>query len=794
MAATLVAAVPTAAPAAAEQGDITTFTDVDGEVDEPTDLVVAPDGTVWFTSHANDLIGRLDPGTGEITTFGASEFNIEGPNHLAVTDDGIVWFTNEDNDRIGRLDPDTGVVNVFEDARFRDPGGITAGPDGNVWFTAPTTTGSYPTPGWIGRITPSGQITLVPLPGGRQASRGIVLGPDQRLWFVIDEVAINSRNLGALDPDTLVTAVYGTNHPGPEDLTVGADGNIWYVYQQVHFGGEVTHWLDRLSLDTFTVDVHRDYFHDRGANVAIAPGPDLSMWFVNGGSWSQPTDTRVGRSSLAAGGRTTSWDDPGESLESRPDIAAAPDGSVWYTSPSLDRIARVDTAGPDVSITKSRDESSVVAGHDIHYHVTVTNSGTEPLTNVTLDDANAPACAGPVGDLAVGQAVTVDCAFTTGVGQSGTYPNVATVDTDQTGPVDSNQVTTRVDRHPSVAVSLAARDAEVVQGEAIHYRATVTNTGDIPLTGVATTGAGSTDCTRSIGGLAVGEDVVVECERPTAPGDVGTVITTMEVDTAETTPVTSNQVSVQVGTERSVAIAQVADAASVPAGDAITYHVTVTNTGDIPLRQVAEIDGPDSVQVSEIGTLVPDQQVTVDRSYPTAAADLGTFTNVATVIARNLAPQSTDELAVEVTIPPAGFVDVPDGAFYADGADWAAFFEVLPGYGDGTYRADKAIDRARLVSALWRMMDRPEGAPHAHFTDVRWTQWFKPALDWAVDEGLFNGASRYFRPKRAMTRAEVVRRVWQMVGAPTDEAPHGYPDVPAGAGYWCVTPRAHSGR
>ena len=42
----------------------------------------------------------------------------------------------------------------------------------------------------------------------------------------------------------------------------------------------------------------------------------------------------------------------------------------------------------------------------------------------------------------------------------------------------------------------------------------------------------------------------------------------------------------------------------------------------------------------------------------------------------------------------------------------------------------------------------------------------------------------------------MVRRVWQMVGAPTDEAPHGYPDVPAGAGYspavdWAPSAQPH---
>src|SRR5260221_6153746 len=54
--------------------------------------------------------------------------------------------------------------------------GITAGPDGNLWFTDSA--------GAIGRITPSGSITLFPVPASRP--EGSTAGPDCNLWFTDD--------------------------------------------------------------------------------------------------------------------------------------------------------------------------------------------------------------------------------------------------------------------------------------------------------------------------------------------------------------------------------------------------------------------------------------------------------------------------------------------------------------------------------------------------------------------------------------------------------------------------------
>ncbi|MGB7587935.1 MAG: hypothetical protein WBM00_04425, partial [Solirubrobacterales bacterium] len=57
------------------------------------------------------------------------------------------------------------------------PFGITAGPDGNVWFTE-----NWPEAHKIGRITPDGQITEFSLSSAANLD-SITTGPDGNLWF-----------------------------------------------------------------------------------------------------------------------------------------------------------------------------------------------------------------------------------------------------------------------------------------------------------------------------------------------------------------------------------------------------------------------------------------------------------------------------------------------------------------------------------------------------------------------------------------------------------------------------------
>lgn len=103
-------------------------------------------------------------------------------------------------------------------------------------------------------------------------------------------------------------------------------------------------------------------------------------------------------------------------------------------------VATTAIATPALSVSTTADETSVVAGQPIHLHATVTNTGQVPLTGVTITDANAPGCAGTVGNLAVGASVTRDCTVTTSVANIPTFTNTAGADSNETAPVTSAPV------------------------------------------------------------------------------------------------------------------------------------------------------------------------------------------------------------------------------------------------------------------------------------------------------------------------------------------------------------------
>src|SRR5205823_11684927 len=81
--------------------------------------------------------------------------------------------------RIGRITP-TGAVTEFQLNAGFNTEGITAGPDGALWYTR-FSNPQFPYPGFIGRITTSGVVTEVPSDGIGDPL-GIATGPDGNLW------------------------------------------------------------------------------------------------------------------------------------------------------------------------------------------------------------------------------------------------------------------------------------------------------------------------------------------------------------------------------------------------------------------------------------------------------------------------------------------------------------------------------------------------------------------------------------------------------------------------------------
>ncbi len=105
---------------------------------------------------------------------------------------------------------------------------ITAGSDGNLWFTLDDTSeGSE-----IGRITPSGAIIRgSPLPGSDYVTMsGITAGPDGNLWFTYQDWNTNESAIGRITTSGVITLFpTPTANSGSSDITTGPDGNLWFT-------------------------------------------------------------------------------------------------------------------------------------------------------------------------------------------------------------------------------------------------------------------------------------------------------------------------------------------------------------------------------------------------------------------------------------------------------------------------------------------------------------------------------------------------------------------------------------
>ena len=77
-------------------------------------------------------------------------------NGITAGPDGNLWFTETNANKIGKISPATGVVTEFNiPTANAGPHGITYSPDGNLWFTE--------TSGNIGKISTDGKITEYPV-------------------------------------------------------------------------------------------------------------------------------------------------------------------------------------------------------------------------------------------------------------------------------------------------------------------------------------------------------------------------------------------------------------------------------------------------------------------------------------------------------------------------------------------------------------------------------------------------------------------------------------------------------
>jgi virginiamycin B lyase len=158
----------------------------------PHGVIQGPDGAAWLTDGGQNAIVRVDPATEQVKVWRLPDETGHSNLNTGVFDkDGIYWFTGQ-NGFYGRLDPESGDVKVWKAPRGRGPYGITATPDGDVYYAS--LAGSH-----IARIDKAtGEARVIEPPTKGQGARRVWSDSKGRIW--VSEW--NAGQLGLYDPKT----------------------------------------------------------------------------------------------------------------------------------------------------------------------------------------------------------------------------------------------------------------------------------------------------------------------------------------------------------------------------------------------------------------------------------------------------------------------------------------------------------------------------------------------------------------------------------------------------------------
>jgi streptogramin lyase len=291
----------------------------------PDQIAAGPDGNLWFTESGGSQIGRITP-TGQLTEYSVPTAD-GAPEGIAAGPDGNLWFTDEG---IARITPAGQITEYPIPTADGNPGEIVAGPDDNLWFTDDD---------GIGRITLSGQITQYALPSPDFAV-GITAEPDGDVWFTdVGSNAIGRITTGSgfTRPGQVTEYPIPTPDSGPNKITAGPDGNAWFTevndetvgassqIGRITPAGQITEY----RIPTALADP-----------VGIAAGADGNLWFAESGG------EQIGR--ITPVGQITEYRIP-TAVPDPLGIAAGPDGNVWFTEYHVGNIGRILTGAPAAS-------------------------------------------------------------------------------------------------------------------------------------------------------------------------------------------------------------------------------------------------------------------------------------------------------------------------------------------------------------------------------------------------------------------------------------------------------------
>jgi virginiamycin B lyase len=315
------------------------------------------DGNLWFTELNRHALGRITPG-GTVTEFSLAAGS--GPSDITSGPGGLLYFTEPGVGRVGRINPLAGSdaairaslaqSAVVPSGALAFVSGITAGPDGNLWFTESSASR-------IGSITPDlATIHEVPTPTAGAYPEFIAAGPDGALWFTEFPPSPSPGKIGRITTSGTITEFPLPTNSRPYDITAGPDGNLWFTDAGTGQIGQIT----------TSGTVHEFPVPPGHGPEDITAGPDGNLWFTEIGR------AAIGR--LSPAGVLIEYDLGLSGFPGLDGIVTGPDGNLWFAEIDANQIGRLI---PDLT----------AAGTPVTAIATVPFGG--PVASFTAADPNA---------------------------------------------------------------------------------------------------------------------------------------------------------------------------------------------------------------------------------------------------------------------------------------------------------------------------------------------------------------------------------------------------------------------
>jgi len=308
-------------------------------IDPLSGVAAGADRAVWFSIADAAGFVRVTPDFSYRRVYLPAEPRLpDDDGFLMVTQgtDHSLWVTSPERGSVFRLRPD-GTSTEYP-VQNRSPYAIALGPDGNIWFTAPGVfSPTIATPWVVGRITNDGQLTLFPVPAYATVSGGITGGPDGNLWIAVEAANKIVR---------LTLKGQATEFPlpkagsKPRAIQRGTGGDLWFTEFAGNRIGRIT---------TKGVITEYDLPHPGSQPESIVQAPDGNMWFTEAADIPpgvNPAGNRIGR--ITAQGAISELAVPGSFTPL--EIAVGPDGNLWFSElyPLIGRVTLGGTPGPCV--------------------------------------------------------------------------------------------------------------------------------------------------------------------------------------------------------------------------------------------------------------------------------------------------------------------------------------------------------------------------------------------------------------------------------------------------------------